>query len=442
MLKADAHNQRWTSGLTGYHYLVLAVACFGWLFDTMDQWLYVQAKQPAMIELLGFKGISPLNDDQAGLVRWWVGMAQMWMIIGWATGGLFFGMIGDRLGRTKTMAITILLYSVFTGLSGLTQTPFQFVVLRFLTGLGIGGEFAAGAALVAETFPAHARTAALGIVQATPAIGNVLAGLIYFTIGANENLGWRWVFMTGLVPILLLFFIFFFVREPEAWKESRAKAKSGQGKGQLGSIFGLFSTPELRRNTFVGLILGMVGVIGFWGIGTWSAELIRDVLNPDHLPELVASTDRKMSLCIMAQNMGGFFGVMAYSYMAQRFGRKPAFLVSLISCIIAVPATFHFTTSFLTAMILFPMMGFCLLTIFGGYAIYFPELFPTRLRATGTGFSYNVSRYLAAAAPFFFGQLSATYGIQMAALFVSSFFILGILVLPLAPETKGQPLPE
>lgn len=439
MLTVDTPKQRWTSGLTGYHYLVLTVACLGWFFDTMSQWLYVQAKQPAMIELLGFLNISPLSTEQAGLVSWWVGTAQMWMIIGWATGGLFFGMIGDRLGRTKTMAVTIFLYATFTGLSGLTRTPFQFVALRFLTGLGIGGEFAAGAALVAETFPAHARATALSIVQAVSALGNVLSGMIYFVIGANPNLGWRWVFLTGLTPLLLLIVIFLFIHEPDAWKESREKAKSGAG--QIGSILGLFSTSELRRNTIIGLVLGMVGVIGFWGIGTWSAELIRSVLNPDNLPELASATDRKMSLCIMAQNLGGFFGVMGFSYIAQRFGRRPAFLVSLIACVIVVPATFHFTNSFLTALVFFPLMGFFLLTIFGGYAIYFPELFPTRLRATGTGFCYNVSRYLAAAAPFFFGQLSRTYGIQMAALFISSFFIIGMLVLPFAPETKDKPLP-
>lgn len=432
--------KRWTTGLTKYHYLVLAVACFGWLFDTMDQWLYVQAKQPAMIELLGFKGISPLSEEQGGMVRYWVGLAQMWMIIGWATGGLFFGMIGDRLGRTKTMAITILLYAGFTGLGGLAQTPMQFVVLRFLTGLGVGGEFAAGAALVAETFPAYARATALSIVQATSALGNVLAGIIYYVVGASPDMGWRWVFFVGVLPAFLLFVIFLFIHEPEAWLESRAKAKAGLIK--TGNILGLFTSPELRRNTLVGLALGTVGVIGFWGIGTWSAELIRGVLNPDNLPDLTVATDRKMSLCIMAQNLGGFFGVMGFSYVAQRFGRRHAFLISLTACAIVVPATFFFTTSFMMAMILFPIMGFCLLTIFGGYAIYFPELFPTRLRATGTGFCYNVARYLAAFAPFLFGQLSATYGIQMAALFVSAIFVLGIFVLPFAPETKGKPLPE
>lgn len=158
-------------------------------------------------------------------------------------GGLFFGMVGDRLGRTKTMALTILIYAGFTGLSGLANSAWSFTVLRFLTGLGIGGEFAAGASLVAETFPAHARATALGVVQASSALGNVLAGVIYFVIGANPDWGWRWVFAVGVAPVFLLFLIFMFIREPEAWRNSRDEARKGGRK--MGSIPDLFRDPQL-----------------------------------------------------------------------------------------------------------------------------------------------------------------------------------------------------
>ena len=424
-------SRKFTDGLTAYHYVVLVVACLGWACDTMDQWLYVQAKTPAVSELLGLGASDPITKEC-------VGRAQMWMMLGWATGGLFFGMVGDRLGRTRTMGLTILMFAGCTGLSGLARTPNEFIILRFLTGLGIGGEFAAGASLVAETFPAHARATALGIVQALSAVGNIGAGVIWFFMG--HSWGWRWVFAVGALPALLLFIIFLFIREPDAWVESRKRIREGKQKRSNVPVLDLFREPVLRHHTLVGVGLAAVGVIGFWGISTWSAELIRGVLTK--LNETPEAIEHKMSLCIMAQNAGGFFGVLAYSWLAQYSGRRIAFTVALAGSAVVVPATFFFTNSFATALIFFPMMGFILLMIFGGYAIYFPEMFPTRLRATGTGFCYNVARYVSAFAPYLFGKLSATYGIQKAALLVSAVFILGLMIMPFAPETKDKPLPE
>jgi MFS family permease len=425
--------------LTGYHWLVLAVACCGWMFDTMDQWLYVQAKTPALTELVQIVHKSDPTFTEEMVKKEtddWVGLAQMWLIFGWASGGLLFGMIGDRLGRTRTMSLTILIYAIGTGLSGLAQSPVQFIVLRFVTGLGVGGEFAAGASLVAETFPAHARVMALSIVQAMSAVGNIMAGVIYFYVGADPEWGWRWVFAVGVFPGFLVAIIQFFIKEPEAWHKSKSAGE------EMGNIVRLFQDPTLLRSTLVGVSLAAVGVVGFWGIGTWTAELIRGALNPDNLDSLKQAVDRKMSLCIMAQNAGGFFGVMAYSWVAQRFGRRPGFLISFILCLIMIPATFYFTDSFVRAIIFFPLMGFSLLMIFGGYAVLLPEIFPTRLRATAGGFSYNVARFLAAGAPFVFGKIKGNYGIETAALVLSSIFILAMLILPFAPETKDKPLPE
>lgn len=426
---------KWYSGLTGYHYLVLVVASLGWTFDTMDQWLYVLARQPALQDLLGAAGTAENVAKYSGYV-------QALFILGWATGGFVFGMVGDRLGRTVTMAITVLMYAIFTGLSGLAPTWQLFALFRFLTGLGIGGEFAAGAALVAEVFPDHARPTALSIMQACSALGNVLAGIIsltVFTFVPSEN-SWRVIFFVGFIPALLVFVIRLFVKEPDKWHEARAESKRSGIK--LGSIVDLFRERTLRRNTLVGVSLAAVGVVGFWGIGTFSPDLLRGALNPDNLPELQKAASKSASVAVMAQNLGAFFGILAWGWLAQRAGRRGAFAASFLACFVVVPLTFHLTNSYMMALLLYPVMGFCLTSLFGGYAVYFPELFPTRLRSTGTGFAYNVARYISMLGPWIFGELRGGVGIAWAASIVSLVFLLGLAVLPFAPETKGRPLPE
>jgi len=431
MVEGQERQLRWYEGLTGYHWLVLTVAALGWAFDTMDQWLYVLARQPAMAELLK----AAPEDPQ---VAYYAGIVQAIFIFGWATGGFLFGVVGDKWGRTRTMIVTILLYAGFTGLTAFAQNWYQFAVFRFLVGLGVGGEFAAGAALVAEVFPPHARPMALGIMQAASAIGNMTAGFINLTVGAS--LGWRWVFAVGFFPALLVFVIRMFVREPERWEHARQAALVG--RTQLGNIAEMFGDPRWRRNALVGISLAAVGVIGFWGIGTWSPDLLRSVLNPQNLPELKSHTERMVSIAIMAQNFGAFFGILSWAWVAERIGRKGAFALSFLSCLFVVPLTFLATNSFASALLLFPLLGFFTTSLFGGYAVYFPELFPTRLRATGTGFCYNVARYLAIAGPYTFGQLRAIFGIRAAGTLLSGIFLLGLAVLPFAPETKGKPLPE
>lgn len=443
--QTDTKQIPWYRGLTGYHWLVLFVACCGWAFDTMDQWLYVLAKGPALKELMQpvitARGI--VDPVAAGdLTKYYTGIVQMIFVIGWATGGFIFGMIGDRLGRTRTMAITVIMYAGFTGMCSIAHSWQSFALFRFLVGLGVGGEFAAGAALVAEAFPHRSRATALGIMQAASAVGNVTAGFIGSTIGAN--MGWRWVFAIGVIPALLVFIIQVFLKEPEAWQEAQqaAKAAGGAGKGKaMGSLREMFGDPTLRRNTLVGMGLAAVGVMGFWGINTFSPELLRTALQPLGLSQ--KAMEQRTGWAVMAQNSGAFFGILLWAYLAQKIGRKPTFALSFIACLIVVPLTFHLTTSFGRALVLFPVMGFCITSLFGGYSVYFPELYPTRLRATGTGFCYNSARYLAAGAPYMVGYLTTAAGsIAWAATIVSVIFIFGLLILPFAPETMGKPLPE
>jgi MFS family permease len=434
--KTGPRSLRWYEGLRRYHWLVLIVASCGWLFDTMDQWIFNLLKQPAVAALLGVPSGDPL-------VKQYSAAATAIFIVGWASGGLLFGMVGDRLGRTRTMVITVLIYAIFTGLSGLSQTYWQFVLLRFLTGLGIGGEFAAGAALIAEVFPEHARTTALGVMQASSALGNLMAGLLSYLIASSSlpmASAWRWVFAAGAFPALLVVVIRAFIKEPERWQHAKENALAGQ-RG-LGSIPELFRDPVLRGRSIVCVALAAVGVVGFWGIATWSPELARQALNPTGAEELKRWAEQQMSLAVMAQQAGAFFGILVWTALAKKLGRRPAFLLTFVACAVAVPATFHLTHSFATALVMFPLMGFTTTALFGGYAVYFPELYPTRLRATGTGFCYNVARYISAGGPWIFGSLAAMHGIRWAATMVASVYLLGLIALPFAPETKGKPLPE
>ncbi len=426
--------KRFGDGLTGYHYLVLVVACLAWSFETFDQWLFVFSKQRAIADLLGAAG------SDAKLVGSWTNIATASLMIGWATGGLFFGMIGDRLGRVRTLQLTILMYAVLSGLSGFAQDVYQFSALRFLMGLGVGGEFAAGASLVAETFPIHARATALAGVQAASAFGNMTAAVVngaFFSAG----LSWRWLFAVGVGPAIILVIILRFVHEPEVWVQARAVAK--RGAGGLGSILALFREPLLRRHTFIGVSLAAVGVIGFWGVGVLTPELLRSVLNPQSVPDLKAFAEKWVSIAGFSQNFGCACGALCFGYVAQRLGRRKGFLLAFVACMVMVPAVFFLTNSHWVAVVLFFLLGFALLSVLSGFAVYFPELFPTRMRSTGTGFCYNVARYITAGMLFATIPIKAHLGMAGMVYAVMAVYVLGCLVILFAaPETKDKPLPE
>ncbi len=379
-------------------------------------------------------------------------------VFGWAIGGLIFGWIGDAIGRAKTMAITILLYSIFTGLNGLAQTETQFNVLRFLTALGVGGEFAAGAALVAETMPDRSRAPALGALQALSAIGNMAgAALGYFIMPV---LGWRWLFAVGALPGIVAVFVLLGLKEPEKWKEARARWLRERAEGitqKRASYIGLLGESRWRKRAIVGLLLGVVGVGALWGVGFFTPELNRMIAKN-------YSEERKekfVAVAFFLQQAGAFFGISAYTWIALRLGRKPGFAIFFVLAFFVMSYTFLFANTITEAYVLAPVIGFVTLGPFGGYAIYFPELFPTRLRATGVGFCYNVGRFLAAAIPsiksglrglFFSGALTipflmpatndATLAVRYGSFVMIFIYIFGLFVLFFAPETKGQPLPE
>ena len=425
-------------GVTHYHWLVVIIASCGWLFDCMDQRLFVLARESALTELL--------RDDPARLavVRTYSGYATTSMILGWATGGIIFGMMSDKIGRVKTMVATLLVYSGFTGLSGLAQGWVDFTIYRFLVGLGVGGMFGAATALVAESVPSGFRAVALGALQALSAVGNIIGSLVSLQVppGAAEFAGtfsgWRVLFFIGVLPALLVAPIVFFLREPESWVHARAKAVQSNQNARVGSPFELFREDRWRRNTIVGIFLGVSGMIGLWGIGFFSPELISTAL----VGEPQAVVDRVRGWGTALQDVGSFLGMTVFTFVAALVSRRVAFLAAFVLSMVVTMFVFSSLRTASDAYWMLPMMGFAQLSIFAGYSIYFPELFPTRLRGTGVGFCYNTVRYLAAPAPILFGYLATMMSFRTAAIMMATIYLAGMVALVWAPETKGKPLPE
>ncbi len=473
---------KWYQGLDRYCWVVLVISALGWLFDTMDQNLFNLVRVPSLKELLhphpgDLK--KPLTDAEkeklAADVRQIGPVITAIFIVGWATGGWLFGILGDRLGRTKTMIATILIYAIFTGASGLVgmwglpRSWILYAALRFLTGLGVGGEWAAGASLVAETFPARSRPMALGLLQALSSVGNMMAALVIICLSSvipeeDQATSWRWAYFVGFVPALLCLWIRRSVKEPPQWHEAREKASVGKEMGNIGQ---LFSHPVLRRNTISAVLMATAGVGALWGIGFFSTDMIRGKLNTQaqvlekELPDKAvralklkeAGLDeqgigKKVGVMFLLQNAGSFFGIYLFAMFSERFNRRKAFLLWFVLAWASVLAFFWGVSgasegAYRAALVLAVVMGFCTLGPFSGFTIHFPYLFPTRLRTTGAGFCYNVARYLAAVAPFILGGLSNRMGgLAPAATVLSFVYILGFVGVFMSPETKGRPLPE
>ncbi len=451
----------WFQEINRYQWFVLIVAALGWLFDTMDQQLFTLARRPAMLELVvperspGEELTDEQKADDAALVNAYGGYATSIFLIGWASGGLVFGVMGDRIGRAKTMLLTILVYSICTGLSALSVSFWDFAFYRFLTGLGVGGEFAVGVSLVAEVMSDRVRPYALGLLQALSAVGNVSAAFINMGMGylvAAGTLGttWRMMFVVGTVPALLALFIRRRLKEPERWQA----IATGGVQERLGSYGDLFSDPRWRRNAIVGMLLAFSGVVGLWGIGFFSYDLIGSIMTKRFEaegmapPEVISNVAYWKSITSILQNVGGFLGIFAFSLVTPYTGRKPAFALAFVLAMVSTGLVFGYLNEFSQIFWMIPIMGFCQLSLFGGYAIYFPELFPTRLRSTGTSFCYNVGRFVAAAGPAVLAVLTSQVyrdydePLRYAGVTMCGIFLLGLAVLPFAPETKGRPLPE
>lgn len=443
------NSQPWWRLLTREHWFVFTIASLAWFFDCLDQQLFNLARDAAMEQLMATKAEATEYAPYTTSV----------FLVGWALGGLLFGALGDRFGRARILTFSVLLYSICTGLSALSTGFVDFCIYRFLTGAGVGGVFGLAVALVADTVHDKARAPALGLLQSLSTVGNITAGLLGMGIGMlalRELLpfglqSWQAMFLVGAAPAFLCVFILGGLKEPKKWVDAKAAgAKTGV---KFGSYKALLTHPRWRRHAWAGLALCSAGIIGLWGIGNFHPKIVRTLVET-HLasqnlsPEKLASEKVFWaSMGLLFQNIGAFIGMTTLAKIAQVKGRKFAFAVSLIIAFASTILVFKGMRHFSDIFWMIPLMGFGQLSVFAVYAIYLPELFPTSLRSTGTSFCYNFGRLIAATAPFTIGQITRSLGgdiegFRTAGMWVSVVLLLGLLVLPLLPETKDQPLPE
>lgn len=419
------------SGRTASAPLALLSGFLGWMFDAMDFNLFILVMLPALHELMG-------TTNPAAVARIG-GLVIAVKTLGWGFGGIVFGVIADRVGRSATLAWTILIYGVFTALSSLAGSWESLALCQFLAGLGIGGEWAAGAALVAEAWPDRSRARAMQVMQMAYPFGLMLAAGLSFLLGP---FGWRVVLVAGVLPVLAAVFVRQAVPEPALWIGARQllreRAAAGGPPDTAGATFAAILAPGMRRNTAIGVLVSLALITGSWAVLTLLPGWVRQLVGPAGAAEV----GRTVSWCFMLISIGNIVGYLVLMGVADRIGRRWCYFVSCTGMLATVLYMCRAGTTLAELEHLLPLLGFCFGGGFGTLAVYLPELFPTSIRATGQGFCYNMSRFLTAPGPLIAGLLVGAFGsIPRASAAVAWFLIVGAIAIWFGTETKGRPLP-
>ena len=359
-----------------------------------------------------------------GLTKTQAGALGSITLLGGAAGGLIFGYVADRFGRTKALMGAVLIYSIFTGACGLSQSLWQFAVLRALLGLGMGGVWAAGASLVSETWPSHIRGRVLGFMQSAWAIGFAAAAIVNAIVG--PRFGWRAVFFIGVLPALFTIWVQRRVKEPEIWR-----ARSSVSQDRFSDMF----RGSMLRTTVVVTFMNACALFGWWGLNGWIPAYLR-------LPRTeggVGLDTRTMSWFVVAMQVGMWLGYVSFGYISDSIGRKRVYVAYLLAASVLLPLYGSLKWP-IALLLLGPVVAFFGTGYFSGFGAVTAELYPTSIRASAQGFTYNIGRIASAAAPFTVGSLASSSGFGVAFLVTGAAFLLGAISWVGIPETGGREL--
>jgi MFS family permease len=349
-------------------------------------------------------------------------------LIASALGGVAFGFLADRFGRTKSMMASILIYSIFTAACGFAQSITELAVFRFLLGLGVGGEWSTGAALISETWPEKHRGKAFGIMQSGFAVGFALAAAVAAIV--LPRWGWRGAFFVGILPALVTLWLRKHVEEPEAWLNARAEVVAGKRAApRLSELL----APGVRRNVVVASLVSISAMFAIWGLFSWLPSMLA-------LPTELggAGLGNKSNLFIIVMNVGSFCGYLSFGVLADKFSRKRVYISFLLTAAVVV-ALYASTRNLYALFIAGPVVGFFGAGHVAGFGAVTGELFPLNIRATAQGFTYNIGRGLSALAPLAIGHVADHYGFTRAFYFTAGAYVataLFVMMLPYKPKHK------
>jgi MFS family permease len=434
--------------ITSYQWLVFLVVWAGWTLDAADFGLFSLVLKPALTQLLGFNTTGALQPAQLAQIGKLGGLLAMTGLLGWACGGFIFGVIADYIGRVRALMWSIILFSVFTALQGMSQGLWDFAIYRFIAGIGTGAEVLIGIPLLAETLGETHRAKISGIMMTGGALGTFLGAWAYGLVG---GFGWRVVFFVGIVPAVLLAIIRGRMGEPDRFTAVRARRQALAAAARASADdqqFMRFVPLQLfnaanRFNTFVGLLFGLGSLLAIWTTNIWLPTILSLMVQKGGISG--ADAVPFVSHGIMVWSIGGIFGYAAFGFIADAIGRRPTVILYSLGTIaagltlyLALPAYEPWYP------VVLPLFGFCVFGVFSGHAVYFPELFPTHIRSTGVAFCNGAARIITSFGPLVAGLLVGAFGgsFNNVTAFMTCFAILSVIAMLIGRETKDDGLPH
>jgi len=431
----------WIREITPYQWRVFLVVWLGWILDSTDFGLFSFVLRPALTELLGNQA-SLADIGRIG------GVLSMVGLLGWAVGGFVFGVIADYVGRVRTLAVSIVLFSIFTGLQGLAESPLQLGIYRCLAGVGAGAEIIVGIPLLAEALSGQHRAKITGVMMTGSAFGSLLGASVY---GMLAPFGWRYVFIAGVAPALLLFLMRRGVVEPDqfaAVRERRSRIRrTGEGISEADQEFLRFAPAQLfgRKlifNTIIGLLFCLGTLLSIWTSLIWLPTIQSLLLEKEAIKgaEAIAIVSRGMQLW----GIGGIFGYASFGFIADRIGRRGTIAFYNIGTLVVGLYLYFGVDHYAPYPYLLPLFGFFAFGVFSGHAIYLPELFPTHVRATALSFCNGTGRIVTSFGPLVAGLLVAPFGgnFSKAAGVMTCFALLSLVAVAIGRETREDALPQ